>query len=66
MLSVQYANPHRRKHLMPGECQEIHIQILHVDYHVRYTLSTVHNDHDALFMTDFRKRLNVIFSSEHV
>ena len=66
MLSVQYANPHRCKHLMPGECQKIYIQVLHIDHHVRYTLSTVHNDRDALFMTGLRKRFYIILSAEHV
>ena len=66
MLAVQHADSHRCEHLVPGKCEEIYVQILHIDRHVRYALSTVHHDRNALFVTDLRKRFDIILSAEHV
>ena len=35
---------------MSGKCKEVCIQILHIDWHMRGALCTVHNDHGIFFM----------------
>ena len=51
-LAVQRTNSHRSQHLMSGKGQKIHIQLRHINRHMRHTLRAIRYQYDALFVTE--------------
>ena len=66
LFSIENANSHRRKQLMPGKCKEISAELFHIDRHVRRALRAVDDDNRAERMRPVSDLPDRIFRSEHI
>ncbi len=66
LFAVEDTNGHGAEHLVAGEGQEIHVEVLYVHRHMRHALRAVHDKGRAVGVTESRKRFNVILPPEDV
>ena len=66
VLSVEHTDAHRPHQLVPGECIEIRIQLLHVHRHMRCGLCAVHENHGTLAVRVGDDLLHGMRDAQHI
>ena len=66
LLAVEYADAHGRQHLVSRKCEEVDIELGHIDRDVRHGLCAVQNEEAAVLVRNPRKGLHIVFHAEHV
>ena len=66
IFAVEDTDPHRRKHLVSRECEEVRVHRLHIHRNVRHALRAVHDDDRPDRMGAVGNRTYIVDETEHI